>query len=1150
MPNRSGFRRFLMAGTAALALSAVTVLSEVAQADVTFNGGLSAWGTNADGTGGNAFNNLGGGIWGTDAVPNGTTRYFGGLTFPQAGVYNFAFGNAGLQTAPSSPASFNLADTGLGADLRAGDNTKLVFDVTNGQALQYAAAMGRVSNMTITDLGGGTSRITMLGKVIDPVASASDPTGNTIGAGYALVLLMDKNGAGTLPSGIPDQQKSIFSTNMYFSDVSTPDLAGVTGVGLNANGVNGVAGSFTALIPQSLITASGLTPLSIAGALDKAVPGGFSLAQDGVVTINGQTYFSFTASNSVWSPHDLQFGQTTGTSLIDTVISNQGTNTTLVKSGTGTLILTGANTYTGGTTVSGGTLSLGNNSAAGTGTITTTGSVIDYVNGVSIANAINVNSNTTQLQVTTGSATQAGVISETAGPRPIEKIGNGTLVLTGSNTYTGVTTITAGTLQIGNGGTVGSIAGNIANNSALTFSRSDSLTFAGVISGAGSLTQAGTGTTILTGANTYTGVTTITAGTLQIGNGGTTGSIAGNIANNGALIFNRSNNITFANVISGTASLTLAGTGTTILTAANTYTGGTIISAGTLQIGNGGTTGSISGNVANNGALIFNRSDNLTLAGVISGTGSLTQAGTGTTTLTGANTYTGATTVSAGTLSVNGSITSAVTVANGGSLKGTGTVGGLSFASGSNIAPGNSIGTLNVAGGVSLGAGSTYQVEVNGVGASDRIAATGVATLSGGTVLVQPEAGTYLPVTTYRILDAAGGVSGTFSGVTSSSAGFFPAIVYSAKAVDLRLVSSAVKFEAFGNTANQMAAGGGVTSGGVSSAMFVRLATLVADATPIQPALDALSGEIHATLLASQFEGALIARRTVLDHMRADNAVLGEGWSFWGQVAGDWGSADGNGNAAGSTRSGVDVTLGADTRLSDNWRGGIEGGYSSNQLNVTARASDADVRSGHIGAYAYGRYDAYALRAGASYGFGTARTQRSVNFTGFSDSVSASQDASSFQLFGEAGYDIVLERITIQPFVGLAWTQLNAGAFRETGGGAAVSGTAREMDNGYFTAGTQLFTESFDFSGGSLKPLLRAGWQHSFTNTAASRSLSFIATGQSFTVMGTPLDEDRALLDIGATLGLGNSQLSLVYSGALGSRTRDHAVKLLGAVNL
>ena len=67
------------------------------------------------------------------------------------------------------------------------------------------------------------------------------------------------------------------------------------------------------------------------------------------------------------------------------------------------------------------------------------------------------------------------------------------------------------------------------------------LTYAGVISGTGSLTQAGTGTLTLTGANTYTGGTTISAGTLQLGNGGTTGSVAGNITDNAALAFNLSN---------------------------------------------------------------------------------------------------------------------------------------------------------------------------------------------------------------------------------------------------------------------------------------------------------------------------------------------------------------------------------------------------------------------------------------------------------------------------------------------------------------------------------------------------------------------------------------------------------------------------------
>jgi autotransporter-associated beta strand protein len=150
------------------------------------------------------------------------------------------------------------------------------------------------------------------------------------------------------------------------------------------------------------------------------------------------------------------------------------------------------------------------------------------------------------------------------------------------------------------------------------------MTFGGVISGTGSLAQLGAGTTILTGANTNTGGTTISAGTLQIGAGGATGSIVGNVGDNGTLAFDRSDTMTFGGVVSGTGSLAQSGAGTTILAGANTYSGGTTISAGTLQIGNGGTTGSILGNVLDNSALAFDRSDNLTFGGVISGAGSLT----------------------------------------------------------------------------------------------------------------------------------------------------------------------------------------------------------------------------------------------------------------------------------------------------------------------------------------------------------------------------------------------------------------------------------------------------------------------------------------------------------------------------------------------
>jgi len=118
----------------------------------------------------------------------------------------------------------------------------------------------------------------------------------------------------------------------------------------------------------------------------------------------------------------------------------------------------------------------------------------------------------------------------------------------------------------------------------LAFNRSDSLTFAGAITGGGAVNQLGAGTTILTGGSNYTGGTTISAGTLQLGNGGTSGSITGDVVNNAALAFNRSDAVTFAGLISGTGTLAQAGTGTTILTANNSYAGATNVSDGTLLI--------------------------------------------------------------------------------------------------------------------------------------------------------------------------------------------------------------------------------------------------------------------------------------------------------------------------------------------------------------------------------------------------------------------------------------------------------------------------------------------------------------------------------------------------------------------------------------
>ncbi|UWX57108.1 filamentous hemagglutinin N-terminal domain-containing protein [Chlorobaculum sp. MV4-Y] len=153
---------------------------------------------------------------------------------------------------------------------------------------------------------------------------------------------------------------------------------------------------------------------------------------------------------------------------------------------------------------------------------------------------------------------------------------------------------------------------------------------AGPIIDTGSLTKAGTGTLTLTGNNTYSGTTTISNGTLQVGNGGTSGTLGtGNVTDNSHLVFNRSDASSYGGVISGTGDVTKNGAGTLTLTGNNTYSGPTAINAGTLQVGNGGTSGTLgTGLVTDNANLLFYRSDAVSLGtlagGGIVGTGDVT----------------------------------------------------------------------------------------------------------------------------------------------------------------------------------------------------------------------------------------------------------------------------------------------------------------------------------------------------------------------------------------------------------------------------------------------------------------------------------------------------------------------------------------------
>ncbi|MGO4686107.1 autotransporter domain-containing protein [Hyphomicrobium sp. 2TAF46] len=1039
-------------------------------------------------------------------------------------------------------ATYTQVGSGSSSGIRAATASDIVEQTGNATLAKNAAAYALKvdSGNTITATGFTIT----LGNGVDPAglilggsgSNTSGISGGTLAFGGSEGIIYARSTAGTTGNVI---SSTITGTNgltlagqgMLTLAAASPGLSGA--VNIDSGTLNLTAAN--ALLNVSRVNLSNVKSNPAAASLSMSASNAFASLNSGgsnsSITVSGAntvlTIGQIGNANAALNNLD----STISSTITDTDVATG--STAIVKAGTGMLDLSGAKL----------TLTTGSNIAVNAGTLRVGGSSFTNTN-----NIVTVGGSEVQFASNAGGMFAGNI----TGGGTMHLIG-GTLQLTGTgNNYLGGTIVEQGSILDLTTANVSSGNSNIVNAGGLVvFDQATNGTYSGVISDgcqmmlacttklSGSLvkddsTGGNTGNVTLGAVQAYTGGTFIEAGTLTLG-------LADVIFSSSGVDLGR---------VGGGATVTLA------LMADNTIKGLMSEKGNTTTVEINDKTLTI--NTANGQAWDF--------GGAITGSGGFVKSGAGVQILSGDSSgFTGATNIVNGTLVVAGSLGGSVDIWTGGRLQGIGTIGNTVV--NGTIAPGNSIGTLNVAGNITFNPNSIYEVEVNAAGESDKILASGTATIDGGTVKVLAGTGNYAALTPYTILTANGGLSpnSAFDGATSNLAFLDPWLSYDTKNVYLTMVRNNIDFASIGITPNQIATGGGVESLGFGNPVYNAVLSLSAEQA--QYAFDRLSGEIHASAKAALIEDSRFIRNAVNDRMRAafdDGAGIGgtvvtyengepravaantNRFAVWGQGFGSWGHTQGDGDAARLNRSTGGLFIGADAPVFDTWRFGAVAGFSRTTFNVKDRNSSGSSDNYDVGVYGGTHWGLaggdLALRTGAAYAWHDISTSRGVMFPGFVDSLKGDYNAGTAQVFGELAYGLNAGSVQFEPFANLAYVSLQTDGFTERGGAAALTGASASTDATFSTLGLR-GTAVFNFNGVGLIARGAVGWRHTFEDVTPLSTMRF-AGGGAFTIGGVPIARDVAVLEAGLDYMLtSNATLGVSYNGQLGSDSTDQSVR-------
>ncbi len=851
--------------------------------------------------------------------------------------------------------------------------------------------------------------------------------------------------------------------------VSTLGVLDVSGLGITEfKGINSLSSS------DPLSVTVGNLQVSSLGALGEATGGvpPQSLTLDDSTLRIGVNGFTITAAIPITLSGSAQVIDTNGfTASLLSVISESAAGKPLTKDGLGTLLLRGANSYSGGTTLSKGVLNITDNGQLGDLSGGVTIGVATLQAGASITltsgRTVTLSGGIATLDTNGNGITIEGVIT---GSGLLSKTGLGTLTLTGANDYSGGTTVVKGSLQ--GAAAPSSVQGNIdiSSGASVIFDQGVAGTYAGTLSGAGSITKINSGTLTLSSAlSSYSGGTTISEGTLSISQDGKTQSPLGNssgkltivsgaileMAESFSLVKEREVSLSpgtakirvltgksalILGKITGSGKLEKTGAGILTITGANTYTGTTLVSGGTLQ---GDTTG-LQGDInISSGSLVFSQAGSGTYAGTLSGAGPLSIA-MGDITMTTGGSLTGTTTIEANAqLVMNGSLASSpLTVNAGGILTGTGSVGPTTNSG--QVIPGNAgAGTLTVNGDFSFSSG---EIVTNLTPTSTGIlSVTGTADLTNGTSRIQLAPGFY-GITINRTILTAGVVNNQFANVIldpriKASAGTVGGLIYNLTSVpqSVQLLAQVLKpFLDFPYAnANERSTGNNIdaiiSSGQGSEDLIVVLDSMqgLSDAQ-INDALDQMHPAAQGAFSELQVAlgGQLLSS---LHRILRFPCSCDQSSRFWVQGFGNWLDLKKQGMQIGFDATTSGILVGYDHQFLDFWTVGIAGAYSHTNLKWSLDRGYSYVKGGYGCIYSDFSLGRFFLGGSGYVGKDWYATNRHIRFSTVDRQAQSSSHGFDAGAQMMMAYFLGTPSFVLYPYASLDYLYLENSSFQESG---------------------------------------------------------------------------------------------------------------------